>query len=128
MGFQTRFLIDECLSPKLVDGVSAPGIEITHVNFRGLRQRGDPFIVKWCVDNDFALITNNARDFRTIYRRLELHPGLVILLPSIDRHRHIPLLQIVIDHVATLPDIVNKLIEIDLDGVVTVLDWPVPEA
>jgi predicted nuclease of predicted toxin-antitoxin system len=123
MASRIQFLIDECLSPKLVE-LASRDIEITHVNFRGLSRRPDAFIAKWCVTNDFALVTNNGRDFRAIYQGLELHPGLAIVLPSVATEQQIRLFHIIIEHIVREGDLVNKFVEIDLDGTVSVSAFP----
>ncbi len=128
MASPIRYLIDECLSPELAKSSFREGVEVVHVNFRGLTESSDPTIAKWCVAYDYALVTNNGKDFRPIYNRLDVHPGLIIFLKNVDLKGQGRLFRIALDEIAALPDLVNKLIEIDLDGEVTVLDWPVPEA
>jgi predicted nuclease of predicted toxin-antitoxin system len=123
MAFPIRFLIDECLSSGLVE-LAQSGIEIVHVNHRGLTGQPDSVIARWCLDHDHALITNNGRDFRMLYARLAIHPGLVVILPSITRERQQVLLGKGLIAVATLHDTINKLVEIDMAGDVTVSDWP----
>lgn len=127
MAFRIRFLIDECVSPKLAD-LSRPNlVDIVHANHRGLRTKDDQVVTRWCVANDHALITNNARDFRRIYNGLEVHPGLVILLPSIKTVFIQGLLDKAIDHALALPDIVNTLIEIDAQGMISTTELPLPK-
>jgi predicted nuclease of predicted toxin-antitoxin system len=125
MAFQNRFLIDECLSPKLAE-LSGGAFQIVHVNHRGLTRQPDHVIARWCVDHEHALITNNARDFRTIYARLEIHPGLVVILPSIARALQIALIPTALASIQALPDLINRLIEVDLEGNIIVSDWPAP--
>jgi predicted nuclease of predicted toxin-antitoxin system len=123
MASRNRFLIDECLSPKLAE-LSQNGVEIVHVNHRGLTGQPDHVIAQWCVDHDHSLITNNGRDFRLLYARLEVHPGLVLIVPSITRERQRELVAGALSAVAELPNMINMLVEIDVAGNVTVLDWP----
>ena len=75
---------------------------------------------------NFALVTNNGRDFRRLYAQIELHPGLVILLPSVSTAEQIRLLDAAIEGVRIGPDLVNKLIEVDAEGGVKVVNWPAP--
>jgi predicted nuclease of predicted toxin-antitoxin system len=126
MAYPIRFLIDECLSPQLADEISIDDIEITHVNYRGLSETPDHLIARWCVDNDFAVVTNNARDFRAIYSRTPIHPGLVIILPSVGLARQKELLVIAIAAAKTLGNLVNMIVEVNADAQVTLADWPVP--
>ena len=124
MAYLKGWLIDECLSPKLVDAAATRLQQAWHVNHRGLSGRLDPFIARWCVEHDFVLVTNNGRDFRSIYTGLELHPGLVVILPKVERPDQLKLFGAVLDRVEGEPDLINKLVEIDADGVITILDWP----
>ena len=91
---------------------------------RGLDSRPDHAIARWCVEHDFALVTNNARDFRRIYARLELHPGLVLILPRVLAPDQQRLFGLVLDRIESEPDLINKLVEIDAAGVITISDWP----
>ena len=124
MGFLKGWLIDECLSPKLAEVATSRSQSAWHVNHRGLARRADPLIARWCVGHDLVLVTNNARDFRRVYANFELHPGLVILLPRVERPDQIVLFGAVLDRVATEPDLINKLVEIDAAGAITIMDWP----
>ena len=49
-------------------------------------------MLAWCIAEDPVIVTENARDFRRMVGRVELHPGLIIL-PSIDREGTWRLLQ-----------------------------------
>lgn len=102
----------------------ARALEAWHVNHRGLAKRPDPALARWCVEQDFVLVTNNARDFHRIYASLDLHPGLVILLPSVERLDQMTLFERAVDAVVSMPDALNKLIEVTADGTVCISDWP----
>jgi hypothetical protein len=41
-------------------------------------------VLAWCIEEDRIIVTENARDFRRLIGKMELHPGLIIL-PSVDR-------------------------------------------
>lgn len=72
------------------------------------------------VERGFALVTNNRRDFVRLYARLDLHDGLVILMPSVDAATQPALFASVLDAIAAAgEDIVNTLIEVDATGRVT---------
>ena len=124
MAYLRGWLIDECLSPRLADVALNRSVEGAHATRRGLTARPDPVVARWCVANDFALVTNNARDFRRIYSGLDLHPGLVLLLPKIVASEQIKLFALVLDKVEDEPDLINKLVEIDAAGTITISDWP----
>lgn len=35
------------------------------------------------IEEDFTFVTNNARDFRKLYAKEDLHAGLVIIVPQV---------------------------------------------
>jgi predicted nuclease of predicted toxin-antitoxin system len=73
-------LIDENLSPELVDVAQARGLVALSVSkIRKLRGRRDYYIAKYAIDNDMTLVTNNMVDFEVIYQAKEAHPGLIFL-------------------------------------------------
>lgn len=83
-----RLLIDECLSPELVDQAIADGhVESTCARDRGLLGMKDWDVARYAVEHDFTLVTHNARDFRGhgqgapggVHATLEIHPGLICL-------------------------------------------------
>ena len=80
-----RFLIDENLSPALVGPARARGFEAVHVNHLGLYIETDRDLLKVISEQDWVLVTNNAIEFRGRYREVELHPGVVFLLPAVRR-------------------------------------------
>lgn len=55
-----KLLIDECLHTSLAGVAHDAGYACDHVNF-----------------------TNNRVDFAALYRREEIHPGLVIIVPNV---------------------------------------------
>ena len=118
-----KFLIDECLTPDLVDVARARWIAAEHIARIGKSSSPDWRIVELALDGDYALVTNNARDFRRLYKGLEVHPGLLILIPQGRHQQQIALFRKVLDHFETHPDIVNQLVEIDAAGVITVMAW-----
>lgn len=72
------------------------------------------------------MVTNNFRDFRAIYQRLEVHPGLVVILPSVPGPAQQRLFDLALDRLCELSDAVNTLVQVDEDGQVTVSDLPEP--
>jgi len=60
-----RLLIDECLSPDLVElAIDAGHVESTCLRDRGLLGTQDWTLIKHVLDADFTLVTVNAQDFR----------------------------------------------------------------
>jgi predicted nuclease of predicted toxin-antitoxin system len=80
-----RFLIDENLSPKLVEVARDRGYEAMHVNHLGLRTEADWELLKVVAENDWVLVTNNLVEFRGRYRQIDLHPGIIFLVPILRR-------------------------------------------
>ena len=75
-----KFLIDECLSPELAVIARARGFqESTHVTWLGMRSRKDWTIVRRAIAEGFVLVTNDTVDFTALYKREEIHAGLVCL-------------------------------------------------
>jgi len=75
-----KLLVDECLSPRLVLLARARDLpESTHVTWLGLSAKSDLIIARRAVADGFVLVTHNAGDFRAIYRRVDLHAGLICL-------------------------------------------------
>jgi hypothetical protein len=80
-----KFLIDECLDPKLAQQAHREGHEATSV--RDLNRCGskDWQIAQYVTENNFVLVTHNAKDFRDhngkpgYLTKQDLHPGLICL-------------------------------------------------
>lgn len=102
-----RFLVDENLSPALVDPARERGFEAMHVNHLGLRTDTDWDLLRIIAGQDWVLVTNNAIEFRGRYRRIELHPGVVFLLPAVRRTQQVRLFEAALDHVRLHPDLTN---------------------
>ena len=75
-----KFLIDECLSPDLVEIARGRGFgSSTHVVWLGLRSKKDWTIVRRAVEEGYVLVTNNTTDFVSLVGREDIHAGLVCL-------------------------------------------------
>lgn len=119
----TKLLIDECLTPDLADIARARWIEANHVSRMGLTSAPDWSLVEFAVRSDSAFVTNNARDYRRLHRKVDLHPGLLIVLPQGRHFQQVALFRKLLDYLDSRPDIVNQLVEIDEAGQVTVTPW-----
>lgn len=119
------FLIDECLTLDLVALAHLRGHHATHVIFRALQGTDDPDLLPVVLSEGFVLVTNNARDFLRLYRREGIHPGLIIIVPgSIVAADQVRLFGRALDVIEPMQDLVNKVVEVLLDGSVHVRDWP----
>ena len=111
-----RFLVDENLSILLSEVAHARGYEATHINHYGLRKSKDWDILKVVAEEDWILTTNNAFEFRGRYQRLEIHPGVVFLIPNVPRIQQIELFSAALDAIAEFPDVVNTAIDVAYEG------------
>lgn len=119
-----RFLIDECLSSGLVAVAKARGLEADHVAHIGKSGWQDWNLVPFAVANDYIIVTNNRRDFLKEYAKLDVHGGLVILIPLVKRDEQIALFAKALDLLAERnDDLVNQLVEVLLDGSVHLRRW-----
>jgi predicted nuclease of predicted toxin-antitoxin system len=110
-----RFLIDECLHESLVGVAHGAGFEATHVNHLGLSGKPDWELAKRIVEDEFTFVTNNRVDFIRLFGKMELHAGLVIIIPNA-----VPLLQRVLFEAAILylagKELINSAIEVSLEA------------
>ena len=118
-----RFLIDECLSPELATEARARGYHALHVNWANMSGYRDEVVAVYAMGGDYVFVTNNGVDFRPIYRTLELHSGLVVILPSLKKPGQLMLFNQIIDFLENERDFINLLVEIDEKGVISVVDW-----
>ena len=78
-----KFLIDECLHTSLVAIAKDNGYDGFHVNWLGLSGESDWDLMPRIIAEDYTFVSNNARDFRKLYGKEELHAGLVIIVPQV---------------------------------------------
>jgi predicted nuclease of predicted toxin-antitoxin system len=65
-----KFLIDECLHTTLVAVAQDQGHECFHVNWLGLSGEADWEQMPRIVEENFTFVTNNARDYCTVWMAL----------------------------------------------------------
>lgn len=72
----------------------ARGFVSLHVAWAKLRRASDAKVARYAISNNMILVTNDLHDFARMYRRKELHPGLIFLrcmddeLMSLEAQRH----------------------------------------
>ena len=120
-----KFLIDECLSPQLAGIAQAQGYQALHVNWLKLSGKKDIAISVQAIADDWIVVTNNAADYRAIYRSLDVHPGLVIILPSAYRNFQIAMFEAALVQIKLLPDLINKIVHVDIANCVSIDDFPI---
>jgi predicted nuclease of predicted toxin-antitoxin system len=118
------FLIDECLSPDLVAKAHERGLQATHVVHRGLQGTKDHDLLPTIFSGGFVFVTNNGRDFLKLYAKEDIHHGLVIIVPGgITSELQVKLFDDVLIAISGLSDLINKVIEVYIDGTIEVRDY-----
>ena len=123
-----RLFLDECLSPIIANDLMKDGDHYAvHPRNMGGLGHSDQRVLRRCIAEDLVIVTVNARDFRALAAREEIHPGLIIL-PCVDRKTSRALL---LDAIAWLEargrpaDImVNRVLEIGEDHAMRIYDLP----
>ena len=118
-----RILVDECLSVALVATAKARGHDATHVVWLGRSGAQDWNLVPFISENDFVFVANNRHDFLRLYADLDVHNGLIIIIPSVEREVQVRLFNLALDATERLESTINKLVEVHFDGRVDVSDW-----
>ncbi|MFL5303421.1 MAG: DUF5615 family PIN-like protein [Myxococcales bacterium] len=73
-----NLLVDENLSPRLVQLLAAKGIAAVHVAHLGMAGATDPQLWAHAFRHDQIVLTVNAADFLYLARSVDLHPGLIV--------------------------------------------------
>jgi hypothetical protein len=63
------------------------GIIADHVGWLGKSGWQDHNLVPFVFDNDYIFVTSNRRHFLRGYAKLELHGGLVVIVPAVKARR-----------------------------------------
>jgi predicted nuclease of predicted toxin-antitoxin system len=126
-----KLFIDECLSPELAKRLNETGVhDAVHPRDYGRLGEPDHIVLRRCLDEDRTIVTQNARDFRNLVGRADVHPGLIIL-PAVGRERSWLLLNSVLEAVAARGEpahvMINRVAEISASSAVQFFDLP-PDA
>ena len=133
-----RLFIDECLSPELVEAAIAAGFDATCSRDRGLLGLKDWDLVAVVIEEDFTLVTNNAKDFRGegtenpggLHARQEIHPGLICLNSCFGMgiERQLRLFGYALDELALRAELINHAMEIfeHEDGEIEIITYEIP--
>jgi hypothetical protein len=121
-----KFLVDECLSPSLVNRLHQAGHHATHVTHLNKGGWSDQALMAVILDADWTFITGNAFDFRGPanspgtsggYSGAQIHAGLICLNRPHNDSRAIQL-ELVEEALAVLNDVqgdlVNRVLEVTL--------------
>lgn len=107
-----RILLDECMSRTLVSVARMRGHLADHVLYLGKSGWQDHNLVNVVLEGDYLFVTNNARDFLKLFSEVDLHPGLLLIIPQVRREKQVVLFNAALDFIETLGDTVNRLIEV----------------
>jgi predicted nuclease of predicted toxin-antitoxin system len=110
-----RFLIDECLHESLVGVAHGAGFEATHVNHLGLSGKPDWELADRIVKDEFTFVPNNRVDFIRLFGRMELHAGLITIVPNAVPALQRALFEGAVKYLAG-KDLINSAIEVSLKG------------
>jgi hypothetical protein len=103
-----------------------PGFEGTHVNHHGLSGQADWSLAERIIKDEFTFVTNNRVDFLQLFGKMDLHPGLIVLVPNLVPALQRALFEAAIQYLAGR-DLVNAVIEATLDGkVVRCVEYQLP--
>jgi predicted nuclease of predicted toxin-antitoxin system len=109
-----RLLIDEQLSPKLVQWAAELGVYALSVPHAGLAGKPDAFLWRYAFEHDLTVVTTNARDFIELLDA-EVHPGLIVIREAgLTRTEQWDRLEPIVRHVLTTGDpnfMINRMIE-----------------
>lgn len=128
-----KLWIDECLSPTLVERANRHGYWATCNRDRDLLGVRDDALHEVVIDEEAVFVTNNEADFVALYRRIDLHTGLLILPQTQKREALWPLLDAALDYIERQAKaaaetaaewMLNKRVEIDPSGTATHDDLP----
>ena len=115
MSRRPKLLIDECLHTSLVKIAHDHQYEAYHVAHLGIGGFKDHELMAKVRAEEFTFVTNNAVDFRRLFRHEAIHPGLIILIPNVPPSVQRALFSVALDFVGER-DLVNRVIEVDLRG------------
>lgn len=108
-----RLFLDECLSPRVANELMVEeGYYVVHPRNQGGLGAADHTVLARCIEDDLIIVTENARDFRVLAARADIHPGMIIL-PCLGRVQAKALIRNAIAHLEALGDpsdvMVNKV-------------------
>lgn len=124
-----NILVDENLSPRLVQLLAAKGVAAQHVAHVGLSGSSDPEVWRYAYEHDQVVVTINVSDFLVLAGSVELHPGLIVLRSrGLTREEQWEWVGPVIDAVTRLrQELVNKAVEVTGPGEFRIRDLPNPK-
>lgn len=125
-----KFLLDENLSPRLVQRLADLDLFALHVVHIGRAGLSDPELFRYAYENDLIVVTINAGDFLTLAASCDLHPGIIVLrvagLTAEEQWNHLrPVVRTLRKGHGGSTAVVNEIIEIT--GVEEFRRYPLPQ-
>jgi len=93
----------------------AAGFEATHINHLGLSGKPGWALAERIVKDEFAFVTNNRADFLRLFGKMELHPGLIVLVPNATPALQRALFEAALQFLGQR-DLINVVIEVSMHG------------
>lgn len=100
------------------------GFDAYHVVHRGLAGAKDHDLRRRLVEEEAVLVTNNGEDFLELYESEDLHPGLIIIVPSVRAEDQKKLFQAALKAIGKRGDLVNRVMEVHSPTDVREYEWP----
>lgn len=103
------------------------GLDVCHLRERNLLAATDARVLECAYREDRILVTANVADFLKLARARDLHSGIILFEDgALVRHEQLGLIRSAVAHVATLGDLINKVLWVALDGTMRAEDIPTP--
>lgn len=119
-----KLLIDECLHTSLVAVAKDRGFFAHYVPHFGKAGWQDYNLAPFAMEHDYVLVTNNRKDLLREYAQFDVHPGLIIIIPSVRPEVQRVLFEKALTVLsAENEEIVNKILEVTAEGGVFVREW-----
>ena len=137
-----KFLIDECLSPRLVEVARSRGfVESSHVTWMGKSGWQDWDLKTFILEGDWTFATRNSVDFRGLasnpgaggqFANVPLHAGLICINGPKEMTARVQceLFRAALNEIGDAEQLVNEVIEVDLetlDADFTISRYTLPE-
>ena len=116
-------LIDERLSPKLGSVARERGLVAFHALWVGMAGAEDWDLAALTAEWDDIIVTNKRRDFRCPHAQLEVHDGLIIIVPTVSTDEQTRLFEVALDIADQQDTLINLLIAVHIDGSTEVRNW-----
>jgi predicted nuclease of predicted toxin-antitoxin system len=124
-----KLLLDENLSPRVAQALCVDGIDAVHLRDRSLLGATDAQVLELAYIEDRVLVTVNVADFVKLARARELHPGIVLIQDgALLAAEQLVVIKHAVEILQGEPDLVNRLLWINLAGEHSVEDVPSPES